>query len=176
MQYLVAVLFLVGTVGVMPLGAQQSKQRTSEDEVLIIKGSDNPNLIPVWKRWETVLRILQGQRPEASVLGVTEPERSMVLREADALAKLYVDLAKESKPLVDEMKKQGTDPWDIRDALFNDLTLKHRWAIIDARGRILDQLTPESTANFEVNWTQKVIQGITIRLRGPIIDRFYVPF
>ena len=176
MQYLVAVLLLVGTVGVVPLGAQQTKQQTSEDEVLIIKGSENPDLIPVWKRWETMLRILQGQRPEVSVLGVTEPERSMLLREADALAKLYADMVVEFKPLVDEMKKQGTDPWEIRDALWNDLTLKYRWAIIDARVRILDQLTPESTANLEMNWTQKVIQGITIQLRGPVIDRFYIPF
>jgi hypothetical protein len=133
-------------LAVASCAAQEPKPRPSDspaEEIVVIDGSKNPELIPQWAAWEFVFRVMGGgpkELPTTVYRVVSGEERALIL--AEAQASLRRDKACQERvqklwPLV------GIEKDSVINAKQEKIQLDCRWETLHARDRLLQRLRTE---------------------------------
>jgi hypothetical protein len=126
--------------------AQEPNPRPSDspaEEIVVIDGSKNPELIPQWAAWEFAFRVMGGgpkELPTTVYRVVSGEERALIL--AEAQASLKRDKACQERvqklwPLV------GIEKDSVINVKQQKIQLDCRWETLHARDRLLQRLRPE---------------------------------
>ena len=143
-------------------------------ETIEIDGSKNPELIPEWSAWGFAFRVIatgSRQLPSSVHAVVSTEEATLLLKQADRLQKFDRECQHRVVKLHSLLGKEKDDALDAR---LRDITLECRWATLNARDRVLEQLKPEGAAALAAFVTStKAATSLTIRKQD--LARFLEP-
>ena len=157
---LVAVIVIAVTAHV------HAQAPSGREELVIIDGSRNPEMIPQWHAWGFAFRAISGgprELPTSVLLLVSKEEEKLVMRESDAVQKSDAVCA-ERLIKTYGLLKTG-EPAKSVDAKMHAITVECRWQTLHARDRILEglmiaieKLTPEQQ-RFRDAWLGSRVGG-----------------
>jgi len=166
---LVAVIVIAATAHVRP----QTPPRP--EDIVVIDGSKNPELIPQWYVWGYAFRVFSGGRrelPTSIWFLVSKEETQLVMKEADAVQKSDADCADRAIRTHGLLKK-GESLKSV-DVKMHAITVECRWKTLQARDRILDGLNPEARIAL-VKFVEECKQGMTITVPRGGLARYFEP-
>ena len=145
------------------------------EEIIVIDGGRNPELIPQWHAWGYVFRVIAGgprELPTSVLLVVSKDEEKLVKAEADVVQKSDAACAERSIKAYG-LLKQGESVTSV-DAKMHAITVECRWKTLQARDRILEGLNPEARVAL-IKFVEDCKQGMTIKVPKNGFARYLEP-
>lgn len=173
MKALKGSVMLVCLVLVHP-GSVLAQSTASTPEIIQIDGSKNPELIPQWSAWGYAFRVFSGgprQLPTSVFEHVTPGEQTLIMKEADAAQQFEAQcLVRHRKVLESRGSKSNIElDKDVRA-----LTLECRRATLDARDRILANVSPEAQTAL-IAFVESTKAGTSLAIPKKDLARFREP-
>ena len=178
MRFLIALL----TVALPVAAASPGSSQTSPSEQVVIDGSKNPEMIPLWLIWQNTFQVvvhiasrkIEGFGAPYEQIGVSPKEWEIILSEARHQGERAAKRLKEYPPLVDKMRQQKKSMSEMFDAL-EPFELEDRWEFLAGRERVSAQLSPEGLSAL-LQWIERrVVRGLTMTMRKSQFERFRRP-
>jgi hypothetical protein len=171
-----AIALVVLVSGPVRLNAQATPP-SSDDKVMTIDGSKNPELIPQWLAWQEAFRAMgmpaQLDLPIPTTVWhvTTADERDLIRKEA------MQSLEREDEVGAQAMKIREALTQETRardEERITQLDLRRKQAILDARDRLLARLPPEAQNALRA-FAEEVKKGIKVTTLKSRLAEFRAP-
>ena len=133
------------------------------DEVMVIDGSKNPELIPQWSAWEFAFRVIgggPGELPTSVHRVVSTEERALILAEAQASLRRDKACQARIEKLVPLIGKESNAAINAKQ---REIQLDCRWETIRARDLLLQRLRPEGQTEL-IGFVEATKAGTTVTM------------
>jgi hypothetical protein len=157
--------------------AQMPTPRPSDpppEEIVVIDGSKNPELIPQWSAWEYAFRVMGGgpkELPTSVYRVVSMEERALILAEAQASLrrdKACQERVEKLLPLV------GKEDNSVVNAKQREIQLDCRSETLHARDRLLQRLRPEGQAEL-IRFVEETKAGTKVTIAKRELAHYLKP-
>lgn len=167
------VLLLVLAALLPPVQPNQDPAAASDD-VISIDGDRHPDLIPQWAVWEHAFRLFgRGAKllPAPLLRHLVAAESSRLFAAAEAQLERETELQEYAVRL---RLLVAREPLQVREARLRHARLDYRRGILDARDRLLTELSPAAQRAL-IDFVESKKATIRISLRKSELEWFFLP-
>jgi hypothetical protein len=167
--------------------ASAPAQGPAPSALTIIDGKTDPNKIPVWLQWETLLRrsresvaTIENDEPKVmkGVLFLGPSDLSVIRLEGERHSIGRDAHARRVQAAIETFDRQGKTPQQVTTALHGqtiDLEIEYRNGVLAARDRILSSVSPEGAAQIVLYLSDVVVPSTKLHLHELDLKTFALP-
>jgi len=172
----------LATLLALPFAAQTQSPPSSSD-IVVIDGKKNPSQLPEWVVWEHAFVLVEGWKGKDSGFthelraALSQEEFDLLEHEAAAQSERTNQAAREAQPL--RVLYANRDPKDAKllaslNDRMQDVNVRYRRAILEARNRVLEALRPESQSVL-ASWIGDIRAAIVSKVPAGELERWRAP-
>lgn len=159
---------------------QQTWSHESRDDVVVIDGQKNPELLPQWAAWEHLFRLLALVKDSETRAFTHDLEKTLsadeillVFKEADAQKTREQRCLQGLQRVWKRPPRQGEKPDAIANEAF-EIELGYRYQILEARDRLRTNLSVPSWIALET-WADDMVTDLKVTVPRSGFERFKQP-